>query len=109
MGQLWRQPWQLFENQMLVDEDLRAIFEYLQWQYQMPEFAMARPGVVKVACYEGMSSPEGGACIWEMKDLMEKFKYVVCSLAHPCTAALDSARAHYGGGWHRQGGGSLLL
>ena len=25
-------------RQMLTDEALRAIFEYLQWQYQMPEF-----------------------------------------------------------------------
>jgi hypothetical protein len=65
------------KNQMLADEDLHAIFEYLQWQYQMPEFAMIRPGAVKVACYEGMSSPEGVSCVFEMKDMMEKFKYVV--------------------------------
>ena len=65
------------KKHMLADEDLRAIFEFLQWQYQMPEFAMAKPGVVKVAQHEGMSSAEGGGCIWEIKDLMEKFKYVV--------------------------------
>ena len=38
-------------GQMLHGADLMAIFEYLQWQYVMPEVAMIKPSMVKLATH----------------------------------------------------------
>ena len=64
-------------GEMLADTDLTAIFEYLQFQYQQPKVAMATPSAVKLACVEGASTPEGAACILDIKAIMKTSTHVV--------------------------------
>ena len=64
-------------GKMLTDEDLKAIFEYLQWQYQQPLVTMADPATVKLAMVEGISTVEGQMCILELKEVMQRSRYVV--------------------------------
>ena len=66
-----------FPKKMLGDEDLKATAEYLAWQYQQPLVNMASPAAVKVAMVEGTSTMEGQLCILEVKELMQRSKYVV--------------------------------
>ena len=66
-----------YANKMLSDEDLQATAEYLAWQYQQPLVNMASPAAVKVAMVEGTSTVEGQLCILELKELMQRSKYVV--------------------------------
>ena len=35
-------------GRMLADEELTGIFEYLQWQYQMPEVVMVKAAMIKM-------------------------------------------------------------
>jgi len=65
------------KNGMLSDEDLVSIHEFMQWQYQMPDVALAAPCAVKLACFEGASTVEGSGCILELKELMQTKRIVV--------------------------------
>jgi len=65
------------KGNMLSDEDLTAIHEFLQWQYQMPDVALASASVVKVIVVEGASTVEGATCIMEVKELMKTKRVVV--------------------------------
>ena len=65
------------DKQMLTDEDLRCSFEYLQWQYQLPEFHLFAAAEAKFLCYEGLSSEEGVAALLRLKELLKHMEYVV--------------------------------
>ena len=62
---------------MLTDEDLQAIFEYLQWQYQICEVTMVDPAIAKVIAMEGLSTAGSAECVQKCRDLMEAFQFVV--------------------------------
>ena len=64
-------------KRMLTDEDLKAIFEYLQWQYQMPEVGYVPPTSVKLICVQGASFEGGADAIREVRQIMQRSKYVV--------------------------------
>jgi len=64
-------------GRMLADADLKCLHEYLQWQFQQPQIALAEPGVVKIAAVEGHTSEAGAQCIMELKELMKTKKVVV--------------------------------
>ena len=69
------------KKEMLADDDLLAVHEYLQWQYKQPLIALADASAVKIACVEGASTDSGVDCILQLQDLM-KTKHIVVVPVH---------------------------
>ena len=64
-------------KQMLDDADLMLLFEYLQWQYMLPEVALAKPAAVKIATHLGTSEQAGMLALLQLKDAMAAFQHLV--------------------------------
>ena len=64
-------------GRMLEDDGLRAIFEFLQWQYQLPEFFLAGAAQVKLLGTQGVATDEGCNVAFELKEHMQVMKYIV--------------------------------
>ena len=64
-------------GRMLADEELTGIFEYLQWQYQMPEVVLVKAAMVKMVVYEGVKSEPGRMAIMEIVDMWQRCEVLV--------------------------------
>ena len=62
---------------MLHDADLHIIYEYLQWQYMMPEVMFLKPAMVKIATHFGTTAEVGMMCMLEIKDAMKSSEILV--------------------------------
>jgi len=55
-------------GQMLDDASLLVIFEYLQWQYLLPEVTLVKASIVKIALHFGTTAEAGAICLLQIKD-----------------------------------------
>ena len=65
------------ERQMLSDDDLGVVFEYLQWQYMQPLVAMVRPAQIKLALHHGRDSLEAMIAMQEIIDSLQHAEFAV--------------------------------
>ena len=70
---------------MLDDGDIMCIFEYLQWQFQMPEVGIVRPNIVKMAAAFG-DTEDGNLALMQIRDAMQQHE--VLALPVHCDSPL---------------------
>ena len=64
-------------GKMLHDADMMMIFEWVQWQYLLPEVTVVRPALVKMAMHFGTSQIEGRECLLQIKEAMLVHEFAV--------------------------------
>lgn len=65
------------EKEMLSDDDLAVVFEYMQWQYMQPLVTMVRPAQIKLALHYGRDDPQAMIAMMEMVDSLQHAEFAV--------------------------------